>query len=837
MRIATELVLKLICLLLLIAPVTNVEAGKSAAWLSERNTEAPFCYRPGGQRTWPLISGKLTANNQILLKAEQKGKLLAKGPQLDFEGYAISVSMDGRLHITSANKTDSDSFQLIVILKQQEKIVQTQTLQVYPAPPDRPISYLSDQLDDLIRIFWDNETSQWKPVDKSAFDQYFRRLQAHGVSRLIVWLGAYPVIENPDNYRAANWELYAKQARAILNSEALNRVMYGRRGHRVAYQWHGFIMQFRLHPEWGNWYAQSAADHGISLTATFRPFEQGLMKYLVIPAFDEQGAFLWNFLPYATPTANFSPETTAFAHYHKLFEAAGNADKTEVVSLTFESVPESKPQELTKDDLKIYATDAPPIANDSFVLVRNTKDEFQLQTYATIAERVTAQRRELKGWTLNVLKDGAIQIDGLQRPPSSRYLVIESGSPFSGKVQLPAELPISAHAKAGNRVGRFNAYWALEETSPENATTRIAGITPAGGYRTDFQTIENSFRIVGKGPAVRPLGQDQIIIDFGPDWLPEIMDLNQSATRAMFVKQLQTILQQPAFDEIMLNTRSHTHLAGTSGDGESGVQTTGHYRRKGKSFRRLTLDRAYAPVSAAQLDALQPLLKSDDPKLVEKITTWPAGEWTETCQSPDTEYVWRYNRNVAVSKGLRALLQDLENTFPKTRIRAVMPPRAAVEQQVTAALPGLKQPEGEAYDASYYRYLTSGLNQIPSITEGTALLDLRGLRVEPALLGFRLLPDSGPAKLQLETYLADQSDNHGSTYRGPKSFFYEAQESLRARDKTQATRRREEIIDDLLKQESIKEVILYEAADWIYYLPAYDPHRYLNSDKVTSAEK
>ena len=86
MRIATELVLKLICLLLLIASATNAEAGKPAVWLSERNTEAPFCYQAGGQRTWPLISGKLTADNQILLKAEQKGKLLAEGPQLDFEG-------------------------------------------------------------------------------------------------------------------------------------------------------------------------------------------------------------------------------------------------------------------------------------------------------------------------------------------------------------------------------------------------------------------------------------------------------------------------------------------------------------------------------------------------------------------------------------------------------------------------------------------------------------------------------------------------------------------------------------------------------------------------------
>src|SRR3990170_3204012 len=54
--------------------------------------------------------------------------------------------------------------------------------------PSRPISYYADFGDDLIRTFMDRATGQFRPIEKSGFDRYFRRLQAHGVRRLIVWL-------------------------------------------------------------------------------------------------------------------------------------------------------------------------------------------------------------------------------------------------------------------------------------------------------------------------------------------------------------------------------------------------------------------------------------------------------------------------------------------------------------------------------------------------------------------------------------------------------------------------------------------------------------------------
>ncbi|WP_298860916.1 hypothetical protein [uncultured Gimesia sp.] len=824
-RVLLQLVLCLACTTSLLTTQLSAKDVGQAVQLSERNTEVPFCYRTGGSRSWPIFSGKLTPQHVVELKARRESKLLSEGRILKFNGLTVSVLANGKLQIRSANAGDSETFQLEVILKNKEGALQSQNLVIRPAPPNRPITYLADQVDDLIRILWDNKAAQWRPVDKNAFDQYFRRLQSQGISRLIIWLGAYPVIEDPLNYHPDDWERYAKQARAILDSKELNQAMYGNPKIRVAFQWHGLLMRFRLTPEWGIMFAQSAKDHDIALTATCRPFEQGLMKYLVVPSFDHDGQFLWNFLPYATPTANFRPEETAFAHYRKLLQAAGNVDKANVVSVTFERVPESKNQDLTAADLKIFATKSPPIAKQSFVLVRGADGEFTLQPYSKVAARVESQREELKGWNLTVEEDGTIRIQGLQRPPGTRYLIFQSGSPDSKKVQLPAELPLTARAAAGNRVGRINAYWALDDVDAESAKSRIAGITLIGGFRTEFQAIENSFRLVGGGEALRPLGRDKIVVDFGADWLPEVMDFNRTTTRQMFVKQLKTILAAPAFDEIMVNTRSHTHLAGTFGDGEMGVQTTGHYRRRGKNFQRLTLDRAYAPLSAAKLGVLNSLLQSDVHTDLDKITTWQPGEWKETCQSPDSAYPWRYARNTAVASGIRSLLEDLEHAFPDTRIRIVIPPRAAVEKTVTSKLPTLSNPAGGHYDAKYYRYLTSGLNQIPSIGEGMSMINLSGLRVEPVLLGFRYLPDPAPAKLQLDTYLENQSDNHGSTFRGAKSFFYEAQETLRAKDKAGAEKRRKEIIRDVLAREQINEVILYEAADWTYYLPLNDPHR------------
>ena len=68
------------------------------------------------------------------------------------------------------------------------------------------------------------------------------------------------------------------------------------------------------------------------------------------------------------------------------------------------------------------------------------------------------------------------------------------------------------------------------------------------------------------------------------------------------------------------------------------------------------------------------------------------------------------------------------------------------------------------------------------------------------------------------------ASNRGSSFQGPRSYFYEAQFTLRAKDRAAARREREEVICHLLAQkQDINEVILYEAADWTYYLPLSDP--------------
>ena len=68
-----------------------------------------------------------------------------------------------------------------------------------------------------------------------------------------------------------------------------------------------------------------------------------------------------------------------------------------------------------------------------------------------------------------------------------------------------------------------------------------------------------------------------------------------------------------------------------------------------------------------------------------------------------------------------------------------------------------------------------------------------------------------------------------SRFRGSRSLVYEAQETLRAPYKVKFTEKREAIIRGLLARKEIREVILYESADWTYFLPPDDPHKYLET--------
>jgi len=213
-----------------------------------------------------------------------------------------------------------------------------------------------------------------------------------------------------------------------------------------------------------------------------------------------------------------------------------------------------------------------------------------------------------------------------------------------------------------------------------------------------------------------------------------------------------------------------------------------------------------------------------DPQSVEKITTWNPGAWSEDCQTRDCPHVWRASRNRAVAQGVRNLLIDLERRFPETRIRAVIPPSEATINSIQKDLETLARPDGTIYGRDYYGTLGSTINHIRSIGEGMAMVDLSGLKVEPVFFGVRFLIDPAPLDLFVRSCIRDLEGSRGSSYQGPRSFFYEAQETLRSTAPPDARERWEQTICSLLSYaEEIDEVILYEAADWTYFLPFSDP--------------
>ena len=126
--------------------------------------------------------------------------------------------------------------------------------------------------------------------------------------------------------------------------------------------------------DFGPMISQSAVDHDIKLTASFRPFESALTKYYELPAFDHDGAFLWGFLPMATPTINYQTSQTAFAHYRTILEKMGMPDKGRIGRITIPGVTNAeaflKRFHAQGDNLRIVASNYPPLVADSLVLQR-----------------------------------------------------------------------------------------------------------------------------------------------------------------------------------------------------------------------------------------------------------------------------------------------------------------------------------------------------------------------------------------------------------------------------------------------------------------------------------
>ena len=830
------------CLTTLLTPcllaLSAIAVGEEVS-LFPRNTDVPFYYLLGASRTWPIIDGTLT--DTVQLTARQQDRVLATGPQLEFEGLRLSVTPSGKLSLQSAADSKPLAFELDVRLPESAGPLTSQTLQIRVAPPQRPISYVADLVDDIIHIFWNASADDFRPLTADGFHQYFRRLQAHGINRLIVWQSPFPYMSDPAEFTSADWQRYAAQARAITQNQELATAMTSSSGQQ-AWQWVGEMLALRLQPDFGPMFTNSAAEHGIALTASFRPFEHALTKYYEVPTFDAEGKYLWGFLPLASPVVNYQTDQVGFAHFRELLARMGKPEVAELGTVEVPGVAAAAQLverfQAGERDFKITAAAFPPLESSSWVLIRGKDEEFELRRFRDVQNIVTAARQQLSDYQLEMGPANTLRIANVTLPTDCRYLVIEAAGRFAEALQLPASAGLALRSQAGNRIDRgANIYWALDESDPAGPSTRVGGILHDGDYRAQFQATENSINaLVARNSETLGLGNHELVIDLGRRWEVEMVDFNRPAARAYALKQLRTQLAYPAFDEILINTRTHTDLAGSFGDGVDGIQTVFQYRQAGhhrggyqigpNAFLLLGRAGAYAPLRVAEQPQLQKL--AVEPDSVEQITASQPGEWKGACQSEDSPFTWRFQRNAAIATGVRHLLLDLQKEFPQTRIRAVIPQRAVVDEALEQGLAQMQKPEGGVYGADFYRHVWSSNNFTFRMCDGMAMVDLSGTRVEPVFLGIRYIPTDGPLKLFVDQCIADMQGNHGSRFDGPRSFFYEAQETLRGGNRAQASARRDEIIRQLLShQEEIGEVLLYEAADWTSYLPLDDPHGHL----------
>jgi hypothetical protein len=783
---------------------THCIAGQSISALSAWNEEVPFCYLTGEVRSWPVLETRLSPGQSLHLSEAGDDQLVEKN------GLRILISKDQRLTV-DARAVDAKKklgfFDLELALFDGDKKVATQTVRIGPGPSERPISYIADFGDDLINIFWDRENGAWREYGKSGFDQYFRRLQAQGVSRLITWLSPMPYIADPGNYDKKDWDLYAAQAGAFVETESGPNNFKMVTGAKdpwgvTSWAWARQLCKARLTPQFGKMLSDSAEEHGIKLSISFRPFEVALTKYYEIPAFDHSGDFLWWFMPMATPVVNSQTENVGFAHYRTLLGQMGHADRATLATIEIPNVDAGaafiERFNRSKDNLRIEATNFPPLQADSLVLIREPSEKFQMRPYAQIAQKAAAHRKTLSGFSIEYDEPKkAIRITGLSVPEKYRYLIISDPTGENETVSFPKSSPAKLYAKAGNRLGRINQYWVLDRTVDKDATTRVAGVPKDGKVHSVFYATEASRKFLEKGPEKISLADNRLVVDRCEAWSVEMFDLNRPAMRDNVVSELRTILDYAAFDEIFINTRSHIALVSR-------------------------VDLAFAPIGAADNPDLKRL--AANPETVEQITTsFSPKEWHGYCQSPKSPYKWRFARNTQVAEGVRKLLVDLEENFPGVAIRMVTPARGETLLAVENGLESIKKEDGTPYEKSYFRNVKTSINYIGTIGEGITLTDLDGLSVEPVFFGVRVLVDKGPFDLYLQKSIADLADNRGSKSNAQqKSIFFEAHETLRIKG-DQPTERFKEMVRAMLNQPEIDEVILYESAVWLYRMDLFGP--------------
>ncbi len=480
-------------------------------------------------------------------------------------------------------------------------------------------------------------------------------------------------------------------------------------------------------------------------------------------------------------------------------------------------------------DIKI--SQFPPFDPNAYVLVKLSNEKYKLVRYHHIQEKTLSKKITIPCTKFEPEKNNNIRLLNLNIPVEYRFIQISSHSSSEDSISLSTDAPVRIIAKAGNPLGKFNNYWVIADQKKDTYGTRVGPLFQTGTLRSQFDTTRKSENYFLTQPETISLNENILVIDRGDAYTDEMINLQNAETRKIAIKQIRDILSYPAFDEILINTRSQTQLAGSWGDRKLGVRPTLEYRRKKvKGYRQLGLDYGYGPASIGRNQDLVQAIKNN-PKAIRELTHHVSMEWESTCQSPTRPYHWRYMRNKAIAKGLRLFFEDLRKEFPETRIRAVLPPSATVEKNVKEAISKMKKEKGQNYDPDYFRYLCSYLNYIPAIGEGMTMVDLNGLNIEPMILGYRGLPDKEPRQIYLKEFLKDLRIKHD--YKGPYSFYYEAQESLRTPAKYKPQEKREEIIKELLADpDDIKEVILYEAANWIQYLPFQDKihgqHGYLD---------
>lgn len=808
-------------------------------YLASRNEEAPFPYLLQGTRSWPILHHALPDGFQVNFTAKADGKILATGAVLNLDAITISINSNQKLTIIAKAQKVPLSFSLDLQLTLPNGTIERQILSVVPAPPKRPLSYLADFGDDLIAIFntsfgKSEDDDNWSPVTKDAFDQYFRRCQLQGIDRLIMWMSPMPYITDSANYAPKDWARYKAQVMAMIESPILNDLInqrlkatkksFNERPH-IPWDWVRQLNIYRLMRNFGSVLSQSAIDHGVNLTASFRPFETALTKYYELPAFDEKGNYLWGFLPMATPTINYKTSQTAFAHYRTILEKMGESEKGKIGRISIHGVTNAtaflKRFQSRGDNLRIVASDYPPIRSNSLVLRRQDNTSFKLVKFGDFAAQAEDKLKSVTDYKIT-LEGDVLSIDNLDISSNIRYLILSNPADADETLDFPTFEPVQLFARAGNVIGRENIYWVLDSENDLSSQTRVPGIPVPNveDIATEFNTTEDGYKyLYQKGEGRTKLKNCLLVIDLGAPYSVEMLDLNQPAMRKNVIKEMKTMLDLPAFDELFVNTRSHVSLSAYQGDGEEGIKPLVYYQQNHIGSQRLSIDRAYAPLTVANDSVLQKWAK--DPKLVERITTWQYGEWDGYCQQKDSPYRWRYARNKAVSEGVRLLLEDFEVAFPNIRTRIVIPMAESSANRVSDRIKILHQSDGTPYGRNNGG-IWSTINHIRSIGEGMAMIDLTGLKTEPVFFGVRDIPDSGPFDIYFNESLKDFSNNRGSKFRGPRSFFFEAQYTLRHRDKEYelARKKREKLICKVLSfKEDVKEVILYEAHDWLFNLP------------------